>query len=194
MDALLQGALLGLAVAAPPGPNAAICMSRTLAAGPTIGFRCGLGVASAHALYAALAVIGVDRASGLFGSGRSTLALHLAGGFLLVAYGLRLGRTPPAPSPRASSTAYLTTLAVGLGNPVTILYFAAVMATGAIPSGAGAVVVVGVFIGSAAWWGALTSVTAAVHHRLDERRLGWANRLTASAIGGCGVMTVVTAL
>lgn len=176
----------------PPGPNAAICMSRTLAAGRKVGFRCGLGAASAHAVYATLAVVGVDRASGLLD--RSSFALHIAGSLLLVALGLRLGRTGPVPTSRSTSRAYVTTLAVGLANPFTILYFAATMAAGAIPAGTGPLVVVGVFVGSAAWWTALTSVTAAIQHHLNERRLGWANRLTASAIGGCGVMSMVTAL
>ncbi len=192
MNTLCMGVLLGLSIAVPPGPNAAICMSRTLAAGRQVGFRCGLGAATAHALYASLAVAGVDRASGLLD--RSTFALHIAGGLLLVALGLRLGRTRSAPTSCSSSRAYLTTLAVGLGNPLTILYFAAAMTAGAIPTGSGALVVVGVFAGSATWWGVLALVTAAVHRYVNERRLGWVNRLTASAIGGCGVMTVAAAL
>jgi putative LysE/RhtB family amino acid efflux pump len=85
-------------------------------------------------------------------------------------------------------------LAVGLGNPLTILYFAAAMTAGAIPAGSGALLVVGVFAGSAAWWCVLASVTAAVHRYVNERRLGLVNRLTASVIGGFGVMTVAAAL
>ena len=192
MNTLCMGVLLGLSIAVPPGPNGAICMSRTLAAGRKIGFRCGLGAASAHAIHASLAVVGVDRASGLLDS--STFALHLAGGLLLVALGLRLGRTAPAPTSSSTSRAYVTTLAVGLGNPLTVLYFAAATAAGAIPAGTGPLVVVGVFAGSAAWWGVLTSVTAAVQRHLNERRLGWANRLTASAVGGCGVISMISAL
>jgi putative LysE/RhtB family amino acid efflux pump len=192
MNTICMGVLLGLSIAVPPGPNAAICMSRTLAAGRKVGFRCGLGAATAHAVYASLAVAGVDRASGLLD--RSTFALHIAGGLLLVALGLRLGRTRPVPASRSTSRAYVTTLAVGLGNPLTILYFAAAMTAGAIPAGSGALLVVGVFAGSAAWWCVLASVTAAVHRYVNERRLGWVNRLTASAIGGFGVMTVAAAL
>ncbi len=192
METLLTGALLGLSVAVPPGPNAAICVSRTLAAGRRAGLRCGLGVASAHAFHATLAVAGADRASGLVDG--STFALHLVGGMILVALGLRLGRTRPMLTPGTTSRAYATTLAMSLGNPVTVLYFTAAMASGAIPAGTGPTVVAGVFVGSAVWWAALTSLTAAVRHHLTERRLGWANRLTASAIGGCGVMTVATAL
>jgi putative LysE/RhtB family amino acid efflux pump len=192
MNTICMGVLLGLSIAVPPGPNAAICMSRTLAAGRKVGFRCGLGAAIAHAVYASLAVAGVDRASGLLD--RSTFTLHIAGGLLLVALGLRLGRTRPVPASRSTSRAYVTTLAVGLGNPLTILYFAAAMTAGAIPAGSGALLVVGVFAGSAAWWCVLASATAAVHRYVNERRLGLVNRLTASAIGGFGVMTVAAAL
>lgn len=192
MNTLWMGVLLGLAIAVPPGPSAAICMSRTLAAGRKVGFRCGLGVASAHGIYATLAVVGADRASGLLD--RSTFALHIVGGVLLVALGLRLARTGPLPTSRSTTRPYVTSFAFGLGNPLTILYFAAAMAAGAIPAGTGPLVVVGMFAGSAAWWGVLTSVTAAVHRYFNERRLGWANRLAASTIGGFGVMTVAAAL
>jgi threonine/homoserine/homoserine lactone efflux protein len=187
-----MGILLGLSIAVPPGPNAAICMSRTLAAGRKVGFRCGLGAATAHAIYASLAFVGADRASGLLD--RSTFALHIVGGALLVALGLRLAHTGPLPTSDSTSRAYVTTLAVGLGNPLTILYFAAAMAAGTIPAGTGAVVVVGVFAGSAVWWAVLVSGTAAVHRYFNERRLRCVNRLTASAIGGFGVMTVAAAL
>lgn len=192
MDTLSIGALLGLSIAVPPGPNAAICMSRTLAAGRTVGFRCGLGAATAHAVYASLAVVGLDWASGLLD--RSTFALHIGGGLLLIALGLRLGRTRPVSTSRSTSRGYVTTLAVGLGSPLTILYFAAAMTAGAIPAGSGTLLVVGVFAGSAAWWGVLASATAALHRYLNERRLGWVNRLTASTIGCFGVMTVAAVL
>jgi putative LysE/RhtB family amino acid efflux pump len=192
MNTLCMGVLLGLSIAVSSVPNAAICVSRTLAAGRKVGFRCGLGGATAHAIYASLAVIGAGRASGLLD--RSTLALHIVGGVLLVVLGLRLARTGPLPTSRSTTRAYATTLAFSLGNPLTILYFAAAMAAGVIPAGTGPLVVVGVFAGSAAWWRVLTSVTAAVQRHLDERRLGWANRLTASAIGGFGGMAMATAL
>ena len=105
MNTLCMGALLGLSIAVPPGPNAAICMSRTLAADRKVGLRCGLGAASAHAIYATLAVLGVDRAAGVLDKG--TFTVHIAAGLLLVAFGLRLGRTGPVPRSRSTSRAYV---------------------------------------------------------------------------------------
>ena len=116
-------------------------------------------MATAHAIYATLAVVGADRASGLLD--RRTFALHIAGGVLLVALGLRLARIGPLTTSRSTTRPYVTTLAIGLGNPLTILYISGAMASGAISAGTGPLVILGVFAGSAAWWGALTSVTAA---------------------------------
>lgn len=192
MEALLRGAVIGLFVAAPPGPNAALCMSRTLVGGRRAGTRSGLGSASAHALYAALAVGGLGR-----GSGFLTLAsspIRLAGGLVLIVLGLRLGLSPSPASARPASSAYGMTLALGLANPFTLLYFAAAVGAGAIPSGAGPTVVAGVFAGSTLWWIALASAVAALREHVDARRLVWVSRVTAAAVTAFGVVAVATAL
>ena len=151
------------------------------------------GGASAHAIYTTLALAGLDRVSGVVGA--SSAGLHLAGGLILVALGLRLSRRRPRPNPRSRTSAYVMTLAVGLGNPLTILYFTAAMAAGTIPAGGGRLLVVGVFLGSAVCVAALTSLTAALHRHLTERRLEWANRLTACRRSGpYGVLAMATAL
>lgn len=72
---LLQGALIGLTVAVPPGPNAAVCMSRTLTAGRRVRLRCRLGAASTHACCAALAGAVVARASRALS--RGAVPLHV---------------------------------------------------------------------------------------------------------------------
>ncbi|MDQ3896717.1 MAG: LysE family transporter [Actinomycetota bacterium] len=192
MEALLKGAVIGFSVAAPPGPNAALCMSRTLVGGRRAGLRCGLGAATAHAVYAVLAVLGVGRASGFLST--ATGGIRLAGGLLLVGLGVRLALTPWSAERRSPTGAYATTLALGLVNPLTLLYFAAALALGVFPPGTGALVVAGVFAGSAAWWTALTSGVAAVGHRLDERRIVWINRLASAAIAGFGVLAVASAI
>ena len=77
-------------------------------------------------LHGALAVAGVGRASHALS--RGAVPLHMAGGLVLLVLALRLGRSG-APAPRArGGGAYLTTLAVGLTKPLTIVYFTAAMA------------------------------------------------------------------
>ena len=188
MEMLLHGALIGLSIALPPGPNAAVCISRTLAAGRRVGFRCGLGAASAHACYAALALAGVSQVSRALG--RNAVPLHAAAGLMLVVLAVRLARSGPSAPQRSSRGPYLTTLAVGLANPLTVVYFTAAMAAGAIPAGGGPLVVVGVFAGSAVWWTALTFAVGVMKGHLGNRHLAWAKRVTAAAIGVYGLMVV----
>jgi putative LysE/RhtB family amino acid efflux pump len=192
MEALVQGVVIGLSVAAPPGPNAALCMNRTLAGGRQAGLGSGLGAASAHAVYAIAAVVGVGRASSILASGAGPA--RFGGGLVLVGLGLRLGLAGPRPRPGSPAGAYAVTFAVGLANPLTLLYFAAALALGAVPVSAGPLVVVGVFAGSAAWWAVLVQVVTTVGHRLDERRMVWANRMVAVVIAGFGVVAAASAL
>ena len=51
----------------------------------------------------------------------------------------------------------------------------------------GPLVVAGVFAGSAAWWATLTSAVGAMQRHLTDQHLGWAKRVTASAMGAYGL-------
>ena len=192
METLLKGVVIGFSIAAPPGPNAALCMTRTLRGGRGAGLRCGMGAATAHAFYAALAVIGVGRATRLATAGTGTI--RLAGGLLLVVLGVRLSIAPSARKAAWAAGAYVETLVVGLVNPLTFLAFAAAIALGSFPHRSGTLVVAGVFAGSAVWWAALTSGVAALGQRLDERTLTRVNRLACAAITGFGAVAVVSAI
>ena len=192
MDALVKGALIGISIAAPPGPNALMCMSRTLTAGRSAGLRAGLGAASAHAVYAGFAVLGVDQASKVLLRGATPV--RVLGGVILLLVGLRLGLSQSGRRTPSTVSAYPLTFAIGLVNPLTLLYFTAAVALGTIPAAAGSSVVAGVFIGSTLWWTALTQVVATLGHHLDERRLARANRLVAAAIATMGAVAVGTAL
>jgi threonine/homoserine/homoserine lactone efflux protein len=53
-----KGLGLGLAIAAPVGPIALLCIRRTLTQGPWVGLATGLGAATADGLYATMAAFG----------------------------------------------------------------------------------------------------------------------------------------
>jgi threonine/homoserine/homoserine lactone efflux protein len=97
----------GLAVAAPVGPMAILCMRRSLAEGWRPGLATGFGIAAGDGLYAAVAALG------LTGISEFMLAydrpLHLAAGLFLIYLGLKtLWRRPAEngalPAPSAVST------------------------------------------------------------------------------------------
>jgi threonine/homoserine/homoserine lactone efflux protein len=74
----IEGILIGLVVAVPVGPLGLLCINRALMMGPVCGFFSGLGVATADALAAGIAALGISLISGLLI--QHQLALRLVGG------------------------------------------------------------------------------------------------------------------
>jgi len=107
--------------------------------------------------------------------------IGLAGGAFLVYLGAKILISNPSINGTEEQKvshprAFLSTLGLTLANPPTILAFVAIFAgigLGANPSpGAAALVVLGVFLGSALWWLILASAAGARGYRSSSTR--WA--------------------
>jgi threonine/homoserine/homoserine lactone efflux protein len=199
---LLRGFVLGLAVAASPGPIFFLCLRRTLAQGRLTGLFSGLGVATADAFYAAIATFGIAAATGAFAAGRRPLAV--AGGAILIVLGARIllerrgaARPAAAPTARSLGLAYVSTLGLTVTNPATIVSFAALAATLGLGTGGSwlrpAAVVAGVLLGSAAWWCLLVAGASALRSRLAQPAIGWISAVSGLAIAGLGILAVISA-
>jgi threonine/homoserine/homoserine lactone efflux protein len=181
-----RGLLLGFSIAAPVGPIGLLCIQRTLRFGRAAGLATGLGAATADACYGLLGAAGATGIGQALASGQRWLGL--AGGAWLAWIGLKSLRlsakatatataaTPATPATRAAApwhSAFSSSLGLTLTNPVTILFFATTFAGLGLPPGlAGAAwLVVGVFLGSAAWWLLLSSVVARIGHQLGPAAL-----------------------
>jgi threonine/homoserine/homoserine lactone efflux protein len=199
---LLRGFALGLAIAASPGPIFFLCLRRTLVKGWLIGLCSGFGVATADGFYAAVAVFGVGAITTLLTGERRWLAL--AGGALLVVLGARivLDRPKTAETATANGTglawAYISTLALTITNPATIISFAALAATlGAGISGGflrSALVVVGVLLGSVTWWCVLAALAAGLRARITPRVVRGISTVSGLAIVALGLAALVSSL
>src|SRR5205807_4849301 len=84
---LALGFLVGLAIAASPGPMFFLVLRRTLARGRRSGLVSGFGVATGDAIYAALAAFGVAAVTNVLVGQRRWIGL--VGGIGLVLIGLR---------------------------------------------------------------------------------------------------------
>lgn len=187
---------VGLAVAAPVGPMALLCIGRCLRFGAGNGLLFGSGIAAADATYAAVAVAGFAAvSSALIGltpwvKGIGSLILLWLGAKTLSAPIRTEADAPPPTKPlRAFATAYALTIA----NPPTIVFFAGALATlGPIASNRpDALFPLGVLFGSMAWW--LILVTAVRHGRarLTPPVLAWINRLAGAALVGFALLGLV---
>jgi len=199
---LLRGFVLGFVIAASPGPIFFLCLRRTLARGWLTGLVSGFGVATADSFYAGLAAFGIGAVMSLLAGERRWLAL--LGGAVLVLLGLRsLLERPktieslPGSNGSGFAWAYMSTLGLTIANPSTIISFAALVATLGIGTSAGfvppALLVLGVFAGSATWWLVLAGIGAGMRALLGPRFLRGISTFSGLAIAGLGMLAIYSA-
>ncbi|MFD5464645.1 LysE family transporter [Kitasatospora sp. NPDC127059] len=206
--ALLAGLLAGYGVAVPVGAVGAYLVALTARSSLRTGACAALGVATADGLYALLAALG--------GGGLAPLLapvagpLRIASAVVLFALAvrtavtaLRARRSPDtpgtltAPTPPGPVRAFLTLLGITLLNPLTVLYFAALIlggdggytgdgrAGGASGPLARAVFTLAVFVASGSWQLLLASGGALLGRSLTGARGRlWTALGSAALVGG----------
>ena len=195
---LIKGAIVGVVIALPLGPVGVLCVRRTLFEGPSYGFVSGLGAATADSLFGVIAGFGLTIVRDFLLGYQDWLGV--GGGVFLLVVGIRaLARAPEADlgpvGDEALFAAYVSTFALTITNPITILAFAAIFAQIGVSSGSGyldtGLLVIGVFLGSLIWWLGLSFGIAALHRRLGFFNLAWLNRISGAvlALSGGGLLT-----
>lgn len=197
---LIQGIIIGLVVAVPVGPLGLLCINRALSLGPLCGLCSGLGVATADALAAGIAALGITLVSTFLVD--HEIMLRVVGGVFLCFLGLKIYAMKPstkAPPKTVNGLvgAYATTLLLTFSNPVTILSFIAIYAGWGVESLRGhylgaAVLMLGVFTGSALWWLALFVGLTTFRERFNLTILGWIHRVSGAVIAGFGVVVLLS--
>jgi threonine/homoserine/homoserine lactone efflux protein len=198
---LLRGFALGFAIAAVPGPIFFLCVRRTLVQGRLYGLLSGLGVATADGFYAGIATFGVAALTTALDSDRRQLAA--VGGTVLLMIGFRTllerpqTREAVAPTSRGLAWAYVSTLAVTMTNPATLISFAALAATLGFGTNGSPVkpafATLGVLLGSAAWWCILVVGVSVLRNRLTPPVVRVISTFSGLAILGLGILAVVSA-
>jgi len=196
----VKGLIVGLAIAAPVGPIALLCIERTISAGWRAGLATGLGAALADSYYGAIAALGLSLVQSFLIDHRRAIAL-VGGSFLclLGARSLLTKRSTGAAKPRRGAMGLLgdfaSTFMLTLANPMTILAFVAIFAVmdtaAAGRSFSGAMeLVLGVLAGSATWWLCLSLGVGVLRHRLDAVARRWISRISGAMIIGFGVYSL----
>ena len=202
---ILGGIIIGLIAAAPIGPVNLICIRRTLAYGPVIGFLSGLGAALGDGVFACVTAFGLTAIAQLI-EGYST-PLKLVGGLMLLGFGLHIFHTDIAElraneksSAQEGSASLVRTIAstfaLTITNPATLFGFTALFAgLGSLNDGEAsfidaAVTVIGVISGSIIWWFTVTTVTGIFHRRIDTPVMRNINHVFGIAVTGFGVVVL----
>ncbi len=196
---IVRGFILGFAIAAPVGPIGLLCIQRTLNQGQLVGLASGLGAATADAFYGAVAAFGLTIVSAFLIEQQFWLAL--VGGLFLCYLGVRTFLVQPRGSARPNSEAkgiggaYMSTFLLTITNPMTILAFVAIFAGAGLATAGGdalaaAWMVVGVFLGSAAWWFLLSGGVALLRSHINATVLLWVNRAAGAILVIFGVLAI----
>jgi threonine/homoserine/homoserine lactone efflux protein len=197
MPLVLKGLMIGFSIAAPVGPIGVLCIRRTLAEGRAYGFASGLGAASADGFYGTVAALGLTLISSFLINQANWL--RLIGGSYLCYLGVKTFLSKPAGQAaqvrqsRGLLGAYTSTLFLTLTNPLTIFAFAAIFAGVGAEAASGNTlgalsVVLGVFLGSCAWWLILVTLTSLFRSKLNTGGLTWVNRVSGLIILAFGIV------
>ena len=197
--AFLAGLGLGFLVGAQVGPIWLLCARSSLRHGARVGLGIGAGAAVVDLLYAALGVAG---AASLLAATGLRVAFGLLGAAVLILLGartlwsaLRVRSGFESDAEVASPwTAFRTSLAATASNPMTIASWAAIFAAASAASlastaPAAALMVLGVGIGSMAWFAVLSVGMSLLRRRIPARGLQ-----AADAVAGVGLIGFGAAL
>ncbi len=194
----LKGMGLGISIAAPVGPIGVLCIQRTLKKGFSSGIISGLGAATADLLYGSLTGFGALWLGNHLVQIQTPL--RLVGGAVLILLGIRAffqkeKEAATTSGSRGLAGDYLSTFLLTLTNPITIFSFAAVygglgLSAGETSTWQMALLVLGVFIGSIAWWLTLSGLVSLLRGRLKPLFYTVINKVAGLVLIGFGISLI----
>lgn len=199
----LKGVLIGLFISFPFGPIGLFCINRTLNNGRKSGFLSGLGVATADALFAVIAGMGVSFIL-QFIEERSHI-FQLIGSGVILLLGIRIFLNNPVKNFKFKQTGsrkftwhYFSTLMLSLTNPLTIFVFLAVFTTlnlfGKDTFSSSLAIILGIFSGSSIAWFMVTFLVNRMRNQFRLKRIYWLNKIAGAAIFLLGFIAVIGVL
>lgn len=195
MSSLIEGWLVGIAIAAPVGPIGLLCLRRSVQDGMAAGFATGLGAALADGVYGLLVGFGAAALAAPLLAVQQPLRLFGAALLLWLAWQSWRQRPPSEAAKidrRGLVGAFLGTFLLTISNPMTILAFTGILAGLGAAAGGGVAIALGVLLGSASWWLALSFAGSRLRGRVTDRVMIGINRLSAVILAGFAVMALVS--
>lgn len=201
MNIFFKGLMLGFSIAAPVGPIGVLCIQRTLRYGRLAGIASGLGAALADAFYGMVVVVGLTSLTQCLLTNQKLLALF--GGLFLIYLGVKtlLQKSPSLTDHTMQATTlthnFLSTFALTLTNPMTMLAFAAMLTSISVYTTTqgtlltNSLFVSGVFIGSMLWWIFLALITGSLRSMMNQKLHAIINYISGSIICLYGIWTLI---
>ncbi|MUT67389.1 LysE family translocator [Paenibacillus sp. NEAU-GSW1] len=199
---VFNGLLIGLSIAAPVGPIGILCMKRMITQGRLYGLASGFGAAAADAVYGIIAAAGFTAVMDLLTSQQQWI--RLLGGLFLIYLGLQSFLAQAADergdvkSSRSLAHASLTTFALTISNPLTIIsfvgIFSAIEQTSTTGAGGAWWMMIGIWLGSMLWWTFLCIVIGSIRTVLNRSAMRWINLISGVVLLTYGAIAIIKAI
>ncbi len=203
LTVFIKGFIIGISIAAPVGPIGILCIRKTLSHGKLSGFATGVGAAFADSFYAIIAAFSVAMVMNFLTV--HTITIRVVAGILLVFIGVRIiynSRKFHSSLGAIKGTRkdllkdFISTFFLTLTNPGTIFSFIAIFAGIGFMEYSGiflpVIMVLGVFLGSLAWWGFLSYIVSLTKHKITPRTLRNINLSSGALIIAFGIAVFIS--
>ena len=197
---LLKGIVIGIAVSAPVGAVAILCVRRAAVQGLMVALVTGLGAVTADMVFAILA--------GMFSAYMTPFVAHyglwmrLIGGAVMVGMGVATWRKSaqniaPESNRLNHGQAFLSAFVITITNPFTVIGFTAIFAAifgvknGHTILGHG-VNLLGILLGCLLWWGFLAVIAYGLRRHLQAGRVDWLRHIAGALLLIFGVLAILS--
>lgn len=196
----LKGLLIGIAVAAPVGPVAVLCIRRALIGGFAVGLATGLGAVIADTIFGSIAAFGVAAVSSLLLDHQNELRI-VGGLFMLILGALTWRKTEDKEVALGAGgliAALLSAFALTITNPITIFAFTGIFAAFDIVSHdmslpGTTVLAVGIALGCTIWWLGLAGGAAILRTKIGtHHNFVWLHHLSGGLLVVFGLGTLAS--
>ena len=196
----IKGIIVGLLVSIPIGPMGVLCVQRTLNKGKSSGFSSGMGIATADAIFALVAGLGISFIIHFLRE--QQLIIKIIGGLVIAFIGLKIFIANPVKQYKKHRREgknlfedFVSILFMALSNPLTIFLYIAIFAglnVQDVSAGysSALMVVVGVFAGASFSWYIISTIVNYFRASIRLRRLMWINRIAGLTIILFGVFAI----
>lgn len=198
---LIQGIIIGAIISIPIGPVNVICLQSTMKSGKVYGFKSTIGATIADTIYAIIACFGLSLFIDFINEHKSLF--ELLSGIVITGFGLLLLRKDSIElylskhkSEDKSTAGLFKSFFFTISNPLTVLFFIAYLAyvnksNVELTSTNATMFVLGVIIGSLAWFYSLASIIARFKEKINLKHINIINILCALLLMISGLALII---
>lgn len=204
-EEIIKGIIVGLGASIPLGPIGILCIQRTLSKGRWSGFATGMGAAISDIIFSAIALLGLSFVNDFLNTYREWVMMF--GGAVVAGFGVKIFVTNPIKQIKRVQEGnhqyiqdFVSSFIMTITNPGAIFLIIGMFAFIGIDTGQyefGLVIapaLMGVFIGTMAWWFTLSTIINMFRNKFRLKQLMITNWIAGTIVMAIGITSLFEGL